>query len=198
MATNYTGVPTATQAPGPTPAVGNYPILSLPDDGDALAVASVWQAFKECADFIAFIQQRAGYLLATRYRWVLTDAAPLPSATWSLNDGPGDFRHYLHSGAGTEYLYFAMPLSYGAASREVMSAASVRIYKDTSATTTVTAYTLVTSTGGAPTLTSLATATSTATGEQLITVSGLTAEASASGAFQGAMQPATPLGSRVT
>lgn len=180
MATNYTGSPTATQAPGPTPAVGNYPILSLPDDGDALAVASVWQAFKECADFIAFIQQRTGYLLTTRYRWVMPDAAPLPSATWALANGPGVFRVYAGTGTLTSQAMFNLPLSYCATSRELLSAVSVRMTKDSgSGTSTVTVYELGLSTSGTPTLTSLGSATSASTGEIMVTVSGLSAEADA-------------------
>ncbi len=56
MPTNYTGNPSATQAPAPTPAAGSPPILALPVDGDALDVASIYQAHKAAADFIAFLQ----------------------------------------------------------------------------------------------------------------------------------------------
>lgn len=54
MPSNYTGNPTATQAPGPQPALGALPIASLPIDGDALTAASVAQSFKESLDFAAF------------------------------------------------------------------------------------------------------------------------------------------------
>ena len=60
MATQYTGNPTATQAPGAVPSEGVAPILNLPADSDDLAVSSVYQSFKECADYIAFLMQGAG------------------------------------------------------------------------------------------------------------------------------------------
>jgi hypothetical protein len=56
VSTNYTGDPSATQSPGPTPGPGVIPIMNLPADGDPLAAASVAQAFKESADYIAYIQ----------------------------------------------------------------------------------------------------------------------------------------------
>lgn len=67
MSSQYTGNPTATQSPAPTPALGNYPIEVLPADGDALNASSVAQAFKVCADFIAFIQLAISKILTTTY-----------------------------------------------------------------------------------------------------------------------------------
>lgn len=63
MSSNYTGNPTGTQPPGSTPALGGYPIVVLPSDGDALNAASVAQAWKECADYIAFAQLSINQLL---------------------------------------------------------------------------------------------------------------------------------------
>ena len=57
MATNYLGVRTATQPPSATPGINVSPTLSLPDDGDPLVAASVIQAFKASADFIAYVNQ---------------------------------------------------------------------------------------------------------------------------------------------
>lgn len=59
MSSNYTGNPTATQAPGPQPAVQLLPVASLPADGDALSAASIAQAHKEAMDWIAFLAQKA-------------------------------------------------------------------------------------------------------------------------------------------
>lgn len=56
MATNYTGNPTATQAPGPQPDPDNFPIVSLPAAGDGDTAASVAQAFKESVDHIAWLK----------------------------------------------------------------------------------------------------------------------------------------------
>jgi hypothetical protein len=55
MATPYTGDETATQAPSPPPGPDVAPIVVLPDDGDADNAASVAQAFKVLADFIAWL-----------------------------------------------------------------------------------------------------------------------------------------------
>ena len=55
MSTNYTGVSTATQTPSSPPGPGVAPIVVLPSDGDADNAASVAQAFKVLADFIAWI-----------------------------------------------------------------------------------------------------------------------------------------------
>ena len=57
MPSNYPGNPAATQAPGPTPALGVMPIGALPIDSDVPNASSINQAFKECLDWIAFLSQ---------------------------------------------------------------------------------------------------------------------------------------------
>ncbi len=52
---NYTGDPTATQAPAPPPTPGAAAIGDLPDDGDAADAASVRQALKVPLDYLAWI-----------------------------------------------------------------------------------------------------------------------------------------------
>lgn len=56
MSTNYNGDPTATQAPALSPVQGAVPELVLPADGDPDNAASVAQAFKVLADYIAMLQ----------------------------------------------------------------------------------------------------------------------------------------------
>lgn len=56
VSTNYTGNPSATQAPSNPPVDGTAPEVTLPADGDPLIAASVAQAFKTPADFLAFLQ----------------------------------------------------------------------------------------------------------------------------------------------
>lgn len=56
MSSTYTGIPTAAQSPGIAPALGGYPEVVLPADGDALSAASVAQMTKALADFSAFSQ----------------------------------------------------------------------------------------------------------------------------------------------
>lgn len=58
MSTNYTGVPTAAESPAAAPAGGTYPIVVLPDDGDPLNAASVEQAYKVLADYMAYTMSR--------------------------------------------------------------------------------------------------------------------------------------------
>lgn len=56
MSSNYTGNPTATEAPAAAPSPGTAPIIVLPSDGDAASAASVAQALKCLADYVAFLQ----------------------------------------------------------------------------------------------------------------------------------------------
>lgn len=63
MSSSYTGNPTATQAPGSAPGPGVAPIMTLPADGDPANAASVAQAFKESADYIAWLTQRTATAL---------------------------------------------------------------------------------------------------------------------------------------
>lgn len=60
MSTNYTGVPSATQAPASPPPAGVAPELVLPADGDPANAASIAQALKVVADYIAFLQSPFG------------------------------------------------------------------------------------------------------------------------------------------
>ncbi len=176
MSTNYPGVPGATQAPSAAAVPGNVPTVVLPDDGDDLDAASVAQAYKALADFCAMASTYLGYQFAARSHWVGSEAAPLPSATWTLNDGPNDYRHYVNSGSGSEFLYFTIPLAYSATSYEKLTSASVRIYKDGTTVSTVHVYEYDVD---AITLSSLGSSTDSTAGERTITVSGLTARATA-------------------
>jgi hypothetical protein len=58
VASNYTGNPTATQAPASAPASGTVPILSLIADADGNTAANLYQAWKVCADYIAWLMTR--------------------------------------------------------------------------------------------------------------------------------------------
>jgi hypothetical protein len=60
MASQYTGNPTATQAPSPAPSFNADPIGNLPADGDTLNASSVAQAFKVPLDWIAFLRRILG------------------------------------------------------------------------------------------------------------------------------------------
>jgi hypothetical protein len=63
VASNYTGNPTATQAPASAPSAGTAPILSLIQDADGNTAANLYQAWKVCADYIAFLMTRGTYSL---------------------------------------------------------------------------------------------------------------------------------------
>ena len=55
MPLNYTGNPTATQAPSPAPGPGIAPVVALPADGDTDAAATFAQGFKVLADFVTYV-----------------------------------------------------------------------------------------------------------------------------------------------
>lgn len=57
MASNYTGNPTATQAPSGAPIIDTAPIASLPADGDPENAASVAQAMKVPMDWLAWLMK---------------------------------------------------------------------------------------------------------------------------------------------
>jgi hypothetical protein len=59
MSAPYSGNPNAVQAPSPAPGPGVIPILSLIQDADGNTAANLYQAWKVCADFIAYIQQQS-------------------------------------------------------------------------------------------------------------------------------------------
>jgi len=71
MASNYTGVPTATQSPSPAPGTYVAPILNLPSDGDTLNVSSVLQSFKALADWSAWASTMFAALKGVT-EWVTT------------------------------------------------------------------------------------------------------------------------------
>jgi len=56
MSSNYTGNPSSTQAPAAAPDPDNFPIAVLPADGDPDNAASVAQAYKVLADYIAWLK----------------------------------------------------------------------------------------------------------------------------------------------
>jgi hypothetical protein len=56
----YTGNPIAIQAPSPPPGPRVIPIASLIADTDGNTAANLYQAWKVCADFIAFTQNTVG------------------------------------------------------------------------------------------------------------------------------------------
>lgn len=55
MPTNYSGLATATQSPSPPPSPAVVPTVVLPLAGDGDTAASVTQAFKVLADFVAWL-----------------------------------------------------------------------------------------------------------------------------------------------
>jgi hypothetical protein len=60
MATDYTGNPTATQAPASAPGPGVAPIVRIPADGDASNAASITQEIKALADYVAWLTKYSG------------------------------------------------------------------------------------------------------------------------------------------
>jgi hypothetical protein len=66
MTTSYTGNPAGVQAPDTAPAMGKAPVLTLPVDGEAANVSSIYQGFRDLADHVAF-QARRG--LVTNHWW---------------------------------------------------------------------------------------------------------------------------------
>lgn len=55
MASNYTGNPTATQAPAVAPTPGVAPVASIPSGTDAPTIESITQAFKVAMDYLAYV-----------------------------------------------------------------------------------------------------------------------------------------------
>ncbi len=184
MSTNYTGNPTATQAPGPTPAPGNYPIVVIPVDGDALNSASIAQALKENADFIAYLQQNMSAFTASRTRWLGSADAVLPTANWAVGAATGatGYYNYVCNTVGAK-LTFDIPLAYSSISYEKLTSVGVKMYKqDTNpAVATVSSLTGISGTNviGRSTI---ATGTNAANNECVVTVGSLTASASSNNA----------------
>jgi hypothetical protein len=88
MATNYTGSPTATQAPSAAPGPNVAPIVVIPADGEAANVASITQDFKVNADFIAFLTGNGlwkGRVIDDHFMYP-SGGAP-PTTSWTVTGG---------------------------------------------------------------------------------------------------------------
>lgn len=59
MPSNYTGTPSATQAPAAAPGPNVAPILALPIDADSFNSASTYQQWKTLADYVAYLNNQA-------------------------------------------------------------------------------------------------------------------------------------------
>ncbi len=91
----------------------------------------------------------------------------------------GDYRVFTYDGSGSTELFFTLPLEYGADWYEQLTTVGLKMYKDGSNTTTVKVYKLAgLNAAGTPALTLLDSATSNSSGLQVITVGGLTTQAS--------------------
>jgi hypothetical protein len=87
MPSNYTGNPTATQAPSPAPSLDADPIGALVADADAQAAASYIHPEKVALDWIAFLRREVRKITGT-----LVDDHFIGSAVgterWSLSNSP--------------------------------------------------------------------------------------------------------------
>lgn len=82
MPSNYTGNPTAVQAPASAPAPGVLPILSLPIGSDALTIESLYQDLKVLADYVGFGMQNITPLYGDGFDGAATlDGAVTPAWT---------------------------------------------------------------------------------------------------------------------
>lgn len=96
MASQYTGDPTATQAPSPTPGMGVYPIGNLPVDGDTLNASAFAQAYKVCLDYIAFLQSKMIFGIPP---WdATTSYHSLSIVAWRTSDGGTGYVYRVKSG----------------------------------------------------------------------------------------------------
>ena len=79
MPSTYYGNPTAAQSPSPAPSPSNVPALQLPNDGEPVTASAFGQAFKVCADWLAWLIYQ--YISAFRgvRQWVAT-------TTYAVND----------------------------------------------------------------------------------------------------------------
>jgi hypothetical protein len=79
MPTNYTGNPTAVEAPAVAPGPNIAPVLALPVDTDVANSASIYQPFKTLADYQAYLYQNwfpnKPMLTNDLPQWRFTDAA---------------------------------------------------------------------------------------------------------------------------
>jgi hypothetical protein len=114
MSSTYTGASGATQSPASPPAWGAPPVVVLPSDGDALNVASVMQAFKVLADYIAFFQlpfanpaawtqPLVSFFDATGHRRFVLDHFGLPRgaySSWTQDWTPASQYTFSNKGSG--------------------------------------------------------------------------------------------------
>ncbi len=90
MSFNYSGDRTATQSPASPPADGVSPELVLPSDGDPANVASILQAFKVLADYLAFGRAPFGNVAdQTQEVWAAQCARLLKRAGFDHRGFPG-------------------------------------------------------------------------------------------------------------
>lgn len=106
MAANYTGNPTAVQAPGVAPGPGILSVLSLPADTDGASWANLYQAFKVLADNQAFYANpnRVGQF---RERWDII-SGNITTQTLSIPDLQKRWSFIISAGA-TQVLTFNDP-----------------------------------------------------------------------------------------
>ncbi len=118
MSTNYTGNPIAVEAPAAAPTGGVYPIVVIPADGDALNAASVAQAYKCLADYMAYqMGLSSSYSFSVNEQFTgddvikgvwITTATSTGSAMAVVDDaaagGFGALRHTLVTTGGQNYV----------------------------------------------------------------------------------------------
>ena len=92
MATNYTGNPSAVQAPSPAPGPGVAPIISLPADTDGWTVANFYQALKTLADFSAYVLV-GGAFLFDKTLTLTTSTPDVANNAGTVIDSSIDWRH---------------------------------------------------------------------------------------------------------
>jgi hypothetical protein len=86
MSTDYTGDPTATQAPAAAPAVNQSLIVRLPVDGESATSASIYQAHKSAADYITWLMKEVADLRNSKVRDEFTGSA-VGTETWNTITG---------------------------------------------------------------------------------------------------------------
>lgn len=155
MPSNYTGNPTATQAPSPQPGPGVVAVAVLPVDGDPRNAASVAQSLKMLTDGVTYLNGRdaatpGAWVSPTDFAWNAVGASA-PLAGWVATSGGGIL---ITSGAGGGQAV-AWPLRL----RLGMAVNSVDVRVNCGSTTTTTfklwKWTGLNTAGGAPTMTQI-------------------------------------------